>query len=223
MQGRGSTRACADDIGAVIREKAHLCLFRHIFSIAEASAGLCLKPSKCWMVPLAAEFSHSIESSMRQWLKATIPEWSDFQIGGKLKMLGLYLGPEACPEHSYAAPLAKYKARIHAVAASHLPPSVATLQYMVWCLSCISYVAQFFGPLNDFLVLECWAINKLLHLPPSSLSVAAGLQLKSIGMIDLKSLTATATASLARAAAKTLQWSRHWNDLTSFAELELPL
>ena len=48
----GILRACADDLGAALRKLAALKKFFPIFALAEAAAGLVLKPSKCIIIPL---------------------------------------------------------------------------------------------------------------------------------------------------------------------------
>ena len=52
--GRGTVRACADDIGAALGALQHLVIIEPIFRAARLAAGLTLKPSKCVIVPLFA-------------------------------------------------------------------------------------------------------------------------------------------------------------------------
>ena len=57
-RGIGTTRACADGIGAAMRGIAGLLLYRHTFALGKAAAGLALKPAKCALTPTAEAWSH---------------------------------------------------------------------------------------------------------------------------------------------------------------------
>eukprot|EP00959_Pyramimonas_sp_CCMP1952_P432152 9049798-Pyramimonas_sp.AAC.1 len=51
-RARGVIRACADDVGAALRVLVHLRRLKRIFDLSRKLAGLALKVSKCFIVPL---------------------------------------------------------------------------------------------------------------------------------------------------------------------------
>ena len=71
----GVTCLCADDIATVLRSLAQLVDVYKLFMLAWRAAGLTLRPTKCFLVPLSNAISpHSI-SCMRDFLRANTPEW----------------------------------------------------------------------------------------------------------------------------------------------------
>ena len=106
----GIIRACADDLGAALKYLRGLLILEPIFSLAQALAGLTLKPKKCVLIILAP-LSEEVEKRIKLWLTANIPRWADFSISDQGKYLGFHLGPKAGTK-IWAGPMAKYSDRV---------------------------------------------------------------------------------------------------------------
>ena len=72
--GKGIVRACADDIGASLRDIGDWSTMKHIFDLAPALAGLSLKPSKVHIVPVAHKSSACQLAFVKQWLAMNVAE-----------------------------------------------------------------------------------------------------------------------------------------------------
>ena len=96
------------------------------------------------------------------------------------------------------------------------------VQYNSRAVPCASYIAQLEPPPESIIRDEMAMANTVMHLPPFSLSLAASTQLAQAGMIQPKSITAMAIASLSRAANKTLRWQEPWDTMTTVALDALP-
>ena len=70
---QGCVRACADDIGAALRSLSCLRPVANIFRDAHAFAGLKLKISKTFLVPLNRECTAHIKEAIRTWLSQNLP------------------------------------------------------------------------------------------------------------------------------------------------------
>ena len=68
-------RACADDIGAVLRNIATLKVMAHTFSLAIAAAGLDLKPKKCVITPIVVPVYPAVKHMIKLWLLGNLPGW----------------------------------------------------------------------------------------------------------------------------------------------------
>lgn len=77
---RGLPRACADDVGAVLRRLVHLRDLFPVFVDAESVAGLPARPDKCVPVPLDKVPSDREIEVMRSALARAVPKWSAFAI-----------------------------------------------------------------------------------------------------------------------------------------------
>ena len=77
MRHAGIVRACADDIGIVLKQLKHLKIIYPIFSDCKTHAGLALKPPKCVLVPLCA-FSEEVHANICSWISHHMPEWQNF-------------------------------------------------------------------------------------------------------------------------------------------------
>jgi hypothetical protein len=68
---------------------------------------------------------------------------------------------------------------------------------------------------------ELWAANKTMHLPPGTLSCSLAASLKNLGLVSCKSITASCSATLARAAVDgKLEWQEWVSRLQRSAEAE---
>ncbi|CAK0903885.1 unnamed protein product [Prorocentrum cordatum] len=93
--GRGLCRACADDLGLVLKAVAHLAHLADVMILMDVLAGLELKAPKCRVIPLAGEVNAELILKLRSALIAIVPRFEDFNICDHLTCLGLPLGPGA--------------------------------------------------------------------------------------------------------------------------------
>eukprot|EP00959_Pyramimonas_sp_CCMP1952_P248965 5204410-Pyramimonas_sp.AAC.1 len=120
---RGIARACADDIGAALHALAHLRRLKRPFDLSRKLAGLTLKVSKCYIVPLGGQCTPELIQTFTDWLAANIPEWGAFQIVPFLTYLGVVLGPGADLE-AWKAPLEKWFRRGGGIVRARAPTSI---------------------------------------------------------------------------------------------------
>ncbi len=104
----GIVRACADDIGIVLKQLKHLKLVQPIFNDFKSHAGLALKPPKCVLVPLCV-FSQEVHVQVCNWVAHHLP---DFNVKPLAKLLVFFIGPQAGTK-MWEGPLTKYKDRIN--------------------------------------------------------------------------------------------------------------
>ena len=83
----GHVRACADDIGIVLRSLSSLSVLAPIFNLTVLASGLDLKPAKCNIVPLD-HMSNDIKQRIMQWLIDHLPNWQTFKVTECAKYLG---------------------------------------------------------------------------------------------------------------------------------------
>ena len=89
----GIVRACADDIGIVLKQLKHLKLIYPIFSDCKSHAGLALKPPKCVLVPLC-QFSEETHARIYSWIVHHTPQWQTSKIKPLAKLLGFFIAPQ---------------------------------------------------------------------------------------------------------------------------------
>ena len=70
--GKGIVRACADDVGAVVKSITHLTSLSEVFHAASKHAGLWLKYKKCVLVPLNITISQNVIDTIKAWLAKNI-------------------------------------------------------------------------------------------------------------------------------------------------------
>ena len=63
VQGRGLCRACADDLGLVLKAVAHLAHLANVMVLMDILAGLALKAPKCHIIPSRGKSTPSSSSS----------------------------------------------------------------------------------------------------------------------------------------------------------------
>ena len=78
--GYGQVRACADDVGAALRNLKDLIRVYLIFESVGKATGLHLKPAKCVLVLLSHVSIEHNNECVRAWLRANIPKWDNFVI-----------------------------------------------------------------------------------------------------------------------------------------------
>ena len=86
-------RACADDIGIAMLDMRYLKDAFKVFEMSRKIANQCLKPAKCKLIPLNIEMSEELACSIKEWLEAHIPGWSNFVVTSSAKYLGFSTSP----------------------------------------------------------------------------------------------------------------------------------
>ena len=200
---KGTVRACADDIGAALKDISALRNIQPIFECAEAVAGLRLKPSQCVIVPTRVKFALQVIENIRLWLHAHVTKWSNFQIKPCSKYLGFLLGP-AAKSKQLVAPVLKWKKSADEIAQCNLAQAATAILYNRCSITVMGYHAQLIIFDRDVLKHEPAIISKLTHAPHNMLGADLPFQLKDIGCIDFTSLKCLNYAALYRATKKTL-------------------
>ena len=175
-------RACADDIGASLRDIGDLSTMKDIFDLAQALAGLSLKPSKVHIVPVAHKSSACQLAVVKQWLATNVTEWADSKVAHTAKYLGAYLGPEG-GSMIWQAAIAKWAARSYAIASARAPLKPTVHLYNTRAVTTLSYISQFaFLPL-EVARKELGILSKLLHIPPQFVYQSFVLQFIRLGIL----------------------------------------
>ncbi len=130
--------------------------FFRVFKVAEAIAGLSLKPAKCIVVP-SGQFSSHVSELIRTWLAAVVPCWAHFRIERRAKYLGYRMGPAVLADESVKDPAVKMKGHVAIIARSWMPPAAAIRHYDSRAVTIASFVAQLTLPPKALLGLEGWA------------------------------------------------------------------
>ena len=210
--GRGILRACADDIGVAVKS---LSAFKHmfpIFDLAEALAGLTLKPSKCILIPTSEPFSEELVRYTQAWLVSNIPGWSKFSIKSCGKYLGFFLGPQT-KQVQWKEPLAKFSSRAQALNKTHNAVSINSYLFNSCCTSVVQYKAQLLPLPKHFEQAERAAMHAILHLATNSLDHASFFSLQQAGGPKIQSASVAAKAAIFRAACNSQDiwsdWKRH--------------
>ena len=220
--GLALTRACADDIGAVVYEISTLKIFHALFTILAKIAGLHVKDRKCVIIPIATRFAPHVVELFRDWLCANLPEWGSMAVVASGKYLGFALGPGAGAS-SWSGPIAKWRWRVSSISAEGFAPSVGTLCYNFRSLPVLGYVAQLLPPPADLLRLELDAEHRILHFPGRVLAAAAFVHLDEVGMVPFHSAVASCSAAIIRTALSgKIDWRTPWRRMTSALTERLP-
>jgi len=135
---RGIVRACADDIGASLRDISSLNVMKCIFDSAKTLAGLALKPTKVVIVPLSPRSWDMLATFVRDWLSENIPEWRGFNIDLDAKYLGAYLGPHG-GARLWSAAVAKWQRRAYMIAAQKAPLALTAHMYNTRSVTTLTY------------------------------------------------------------------------------------
>ena len=208
-KGEALTRACADDVGASLRTIRVLPKYAVIFDLAEKCANLTLGMAKCVVVPIAESCTQEVINQVLGYIRKHVPKWSSFRVEAKAKYFGTWHGPEV-RDHNWNAPVAKWSSRSTALARERIAPSQSTLIYNMRCVVCLTYVGQLAPPPPGMAKKEVGMINKVLHSPPNTFSLASASRLADVGLRPPTSAICLAWASHIRAAHKTLDWRFGW-------------
>ncbi len=99
-RGLGSTHACSDDLGRVVKDLRSLVLYKDTFATAARVAALRSKTQKFFLVPLAGRLSLDLAPAHKEWLQANAPEFADLLTRPVATRLGFFLGLVVCGERS---------------------------------------------------------------------------------------------------------------------------
>ena len=203
----GIVRACADDVGFALSTIDVLKAVASTLESAESLAGLKIKMSKCTIVPLE-RWSDALEASVKTWLRANLPDWLGMCVAPASKYLGTFLGT-VVGNSVWHLPIAKWSARVSAIASSRAPPTIAAHLYNKFAAPVLSYVSQLSFPPKELLTKEAHALSRILHVPPNSFSLSDLMSLRHWGSVHFQSLFVSCVASLLRAALLTITTSEH--------------
>ena len=121
-------RACADDIGMALSQLRHLPIAQKVFASFKCVSGLNLKATKCIIILSSFLASPPNCTAVRDWLSVHCPGWEDMLVCNSAKYLGIHLGPH-CGRDQWKKAIAKFKDRVDAINALHLPAGLAKVQY----------------------------------------------------------------------------------------------
>eukprot|EP00973_Karenia_brevis_P073395 10196365-Karenia_brevis.AAC.1 len=105
-------------------------------------AGLALKPTKCFIIPLATPISAIVIQQIKDFLNAQIPAWQQFNITATAEYLGIWMGPSA-NTRQWTSQISKYIDRTNLIAESAPPTAIALGTYNMKAITVLSYPAQF--------------------------------------------------------------------------------
>eukprot|EP00959_Pyramimonas_sp_CCMP1952_P258180 5396031-Pyramimonas_sp.AAC.1 len=103
----GLARACADDIGCVVKQLRALRILADVMQTAERIAALVLKLTKCLLAPLHAKLTDGMAAPMHELIRDMVPLFANVQVVSSLTYLGLVLGPAADESSCWLAPSIK--------------------------------------------------------------------------------------------------------------------
>ena len=161
------TRICADDFGSALKSLKSLKYRAPIFDLAARCAGLHLKPTKCVLIVTILRLTPWLIQSIRNWLAANVPQFSNIVIAESGKFLGWHLGNQSATL-SFAAPIKKFVNRVHEVCLGKAPAAVAVIRYNQRVVPVLSYVSQFAVPPGSCQVhpIAHRCLHSILRMPP---------------------------------------------------------
>ena len=101
------TKAFADDLATMVRELRQTRIVAECFDRLSAITGLTLKPKKCKLLPLGAEFTNDRKAQIQAYIESDVPQWREFQITNSGEYLGFQVGHAGGTEASWKKPLAE--------------------------------------------------------------------------------------------------------------------
>eukprot|EP00973_Karenia_brevis_P084365 11708828-Karenia_brevis.AAC.1 len=93
LPGHGHIRACADDLGAVLKGLQGLGPLHEAFVLIRRATGLALNIPKCILIPLGRPFTPQLCENIRIWLYKHADGFGGIQLAIKGEYLGAMLGP----------------------------------------------------------------------------------------------------------------------------------
>ena len=199
----GVIRACADDVGAAIRDFRYLNRLFHVFRSAREIANLTLKPSKCNLVPSSLPFSPETVQYISSWIQSNIPDWAALNIVPHAKYLGFIMGP-IIKEVQWSGVFSKWLARGKAIANSHACPGTTTFSYNHTGVPILGYRGQLIELPHDAGMRERHFLHFLWHIPTNTLDLSTFFNTQSLGAYHFQSVKCFCKASMFRAASQTI-------------------
>ncbi|CAK0800876.1 unnamed protein product, partial [Prorocentrum cordatum] len=204
-QGRGLCRACADDLGLVLRAVAYLVYLADVMLCMEVLAGLELKAPKCHIIPLAGQVNADLILKLKNARLAIAPKFKDFNVCDHLTDLGLLLGPGATDQLIYAKAFNKYRSRAMAHSASDAPAVGTVSLYNGRALPVLGYLAQCALLPHEHFKHESWINASVLRFPNGAFRLKDWPFLKNWGVPAPRSLQLSMIATIVRAATSTFK------------------
>ena len=200
--GLGAVYACADDIGAALKDIRGLIICARLFEKFRLASGLTLKPTKCVAILVSLDASEVNLRAIRDKLIQHIPQWKNLRFAPLGKYLGIHIGPKL-GGINWEAPMAKTFSRVEEILATKPPLVLACSTYNSRALSVLGYVAQLTPPPECFKVSELRMANKVLRLATNSFDTDCVHQLEVLGGPRLPRPLAYVIACITRASIKT--------------------
>ena len=141
----GWTRACADDIGIVLKHLADLPVVKIVIEKFTRVSGFKLKPAKCVIVLLSILANDSNTKMVVGWLGVNCPGWESMEVFNKAKHLGIFLGPFA-GSCQLSKAIEKLPNRVNAINSLHLRSALTRIRLASRALTVLACIAQVTPP-----------------------------------------------------------------------------
>eukprot|EP00973_Karenia_brevis_P045328 6278287-Karenia_brevis.AAC.1 len=197
VNNRGIVELCADDIAIVLQSWFDLPSVYKVFEYARRAANLHLKPRKCFLIPLSAPLTANLLEILKDFLRASIPNWIEFSISSHALYLGIWLGPTA-GSMQWTSQISKYIERVNLISSSGVSSDLATRAYNLKVANTLSYPAQFLSPPPNLTKLEKYAFVKMYKVPYNTFAHQEQFTLHNDGIPCMNSLHVLFTAIKAR-------------------------
>ena len=154
-------RAFADDTAVVTPDfEKHAPLIMQVFNDFAKISSLHLNLHKTVLIPLW----ESCVSSVKDWLRASLPDWSDIEVAWGARYLGFIIGPDR-GEKSWDKASRRFCQRVLSWSQLHVGMYLNAQIYRALCLSIFSFLCQLEDPPVTVLNLEPWALRRLAPGP----------------------------------------------------------
>ena len=138
-------------------------------------------------------------------LTLVVPDWNNFKVAALAKYLGFFLGP-GVDEHSWTAPISKWKIRKTECSNAGASPTITTLFYNSRAVSVLQYVGQFQLPCKEIITQANHHANSLWHTAPNTITAIFLEKISVYGGLNLINVPNACRAALIRACTKTYDW-----------------
>ena len=222
-QALGWVRACADDIGIVLRKGIGLLRLKRLMDRIEAGTLLKLKTKKCVIVPLWGPLTAEATRLARAIINICAGGWANFSVADRALYLGILLGPGVA-EDMWTEPMTKWATRACDIMQHAGGPTgfTAASLYTRLAASCLGYVAQYCPMPLAVMVQQKYLMAKTVKFPANSMTRRGWQDWRLWGGPSLPDLGVVGQATLLRAAKHTFtDWQRHCAMLDRLSE-DLP-
>ena len=203
----GIVKACVDDLNILVRSASFAGVVAEPLLGAAAVAGLQLKPAKCAAILMDPRLEgmagqQAAVERARAALRQAAPGWEQFSFQSAARCLGCFWGPRAALR-TWAAPLAKVRARALEIAASVLGPAAAAVEWRTRMAPLVVYAGSFAKAPVELVIAEHWAVERVLRLPHNATPRRGHLELTALwGWPRFGSLEVECAVALANRARK---------------------